>query len=135
MVDLSMGAKAKILGGNFRNKQGVVSKQNINPLILDASTSESYTLFEKIPKQKVVIVYVYDGEIEIDSKKIATKQLAILGEGDEIEISSSKAGYLILSGEPTGEPIARSGPFVMNTQEELMQAFKELRNGSFIKSA
>ena len=82
-----------------------------------------------------MIVYVYDGEIEIDSKKIATKQLAILGEGDEIEISSSKAGYLILSGEPTGEPIARSGPFVMNTQEELMQAFKELRNGSFIKSA
>ena len=75
VVDLSTGAKAKILGGNFRNKQGVVSKQNINPLILDVSTSESYTLLEKIPKQKVVIVYVYDGEIEIDSKRLRQSNL------------------------------------------------------------
>ena len=49
-----------------------------------------------------------NGEIEIGSKKLKTKQIAILEKGDEIDISSDGGGFLILSGKATGEPIARS---------------------------
>jgi hypothetical protein len=55
--------------------------------------------------------------------------------GSQVEVTAGKQGarFLLVSGKPLGEPIARYGPFVMNTQEEIQQALQDLRNGTFIR--
>ncbi len=60
--------------------------------------------------------------------------LGVLGDGDAVRIDGGGAGirFLLLAARPIGEPVARQGPFVMNTEEELRQAFLELRNGTFL---
>jgi hypothetical protein len=60
----------------------------------------------------------------------------LFGSGDEVTVQAGDAGirFLLVSGQPLVEPVAWQGPIVMNTQEELRQAYVELHNGTFIKS-
>ena len=134
-VKLDENSLVRVLAGSFRSKEGVVNNEKIMPLILDVRIEKSLNFKEKVAEDKVVLVYVYKGKIQIGSKEVKEKQIAILDKGDEIDISSDGGGFLILSGKATGEPIARGGPFVMNTKEEILEAFQELRDGSFPKSA
>jgi redox-sensitive bicupin YhaK (pirin superfamily) len=69
-----------------------------------------------------------------DGMPIADPALAILTDGDRIEVrtTDTPTRFLFISGQPIGEPIARYGPFVMNTWEEIQQAYQELRDGTFI---
>ncbi|MCK4895707.1 MAG: pirin family protein, partial [Candidatus Heimdallarchaeota archaeon] len=68
-------------------------------------------------------------------KKVVKHHLVVLEDGDEIQISTSESTLrlLLISGKPIKEPVAWSGPIVMNTQEELRLAFEEYRNGTFTK--
>ena len=61
--------------------------------------------------------------------------LVLYGDGDEIKVvtEDQPVRFLLISGKPVGEPVAWYGPIVMNTQEELQEAFDEFRNGTFIK--
>ena len=64
------------------------------------------------------------------------RSLVLFDRGDEVEVSAGEDGlrFLLVSGKPLHEPVAWYGPIVMNTQEELRQAFDELREGTFLKS-
>jgi hypothetical protein len=77
------------------------------------------------------------GSIEFsngDTADFSNEKGVLLTQGDEIEISSEKGSrFLLFAGKPLKEPIAWGGPIVMNTQEELSTAFKELDEGTFIK--
>jgi Pirin-related protein len=59
----------------------------------------------------------------------------VFGDGDEVVVRAGEGGvrFLLVSGKPLGEPIARYGPFVMNTREEIMKALEDLRNGTFVQ--
>ena len=65
------------------------------------------------------------------------RTLIKFGTGEEVTVQAGEEGirFLLISGAPIQEPVAWHGPIVMNTREELMQAFAELRNGNFIKPA
>ena len=65
---------------------------------------------------------------------VEATRLVIFGEGDLLKVTAGENGarFLLVSGKPLGEPIARYGPFVMNTQEEIQQALQDLRNGTFV---
>ena len=77
------------------------------------------------------MVYVFGGEIEINGKTVEDGQLALLDEGDTIDILSKEGGeFLILAGPEINEPIARYGPFVMNTRQEIHQAVIDYQNGT-----
>ena len=71
--------------------------------------------------------YVFEGEV----MGVGPGHLVVLGDGDEVEISG-EGRLLLLAGKPLREPVARHGPFVMSTREELVQAFEDYRRGSFI---
>ena len=63
------------------------------------------------------------------------RSLVLFDNGDEVTVQAGESGirFLLVSGKPIQEPVAWRGPIVMNTREELEQAFQEYRNGTFIK--
>ena len=87
---------------------------------------------EKCRNLKYVCNFGY--RADLDGQLIAATRLAVFGDGDEVRVEASPSGvrFLLISGKPLGEPIARYGPFVMNSREELMLALQDLRNERFV---
>lgn len=85
------------------------------------------------PADHAAMVYVFAGAVEVDGRTVADGGLAVLGPGDEVALAAPAAGpsteALFLSGVPLREPVARAGPFVMNTRAELYQAFADYEAG------
>ena len=84
-----------------------------------------------IPRNLNAMIYTIKGAVSIDGKQVPEYNLAALAnDADEIEASASEpAEFLLVAAEPIHEPVARYGPFVMNTQAELQQAFEDFRSG------
>jgi hypothetical protein len=79
-------------------------------------------------------IFVIEGNLLIGSSRqpLGHRELGILGEGDHIAVTSeNSARFLLVAGQPLSEPVARGGPFVMNTKTEIMQAFSDYQNGRF----
>ena len=90
-----------------------------------------------LPSTHNTFIYLIDGEIEIGSKKhdnVKDSTLILLKKGEVLEIKAkSKTKFLLISGKPINEEIARGGPFVMNTKAEILQAVQDYHNGTFVK--
>lgn len=80
---------------------------------------------------------MYEGAAAVgegdDARRVGAQELAVLGGGTDVALCAGDAGarLILVAGRPLREPIARHGPFVMNTREELMQAFVDLQQGRF----
>jgi redox-sensitive bicupin YhaK (pirin superfamily) len=95
-------------------------------------------LVQSVPAEQNGLLYVFKGTAIIgsDQRKVSEGQAALLGSGDSVRIGvdaneSGAAQILLLSGKPLNEPVARYGPFVMNTREEIEQAFIDYQSGRF----
>ena len=90
-----------------------------------------------LPSTHNSLIYLIDGEIKVGDQKhdqAKNSTLIILTRGEKLKVSSlTKAKFLLISGKPIGEPIARGGPFVMNTKAEILQAVQDYHNGTFVK--
>ena len=96
--------------------------------------NEKFT--ETIPKGFQGLVYLFEGNATIENQQFVEKSAILFEETSEdslleIDSTSDQVQFLILSGKPIKEPIARHGPFVMNTKEEIMQAFQDYHSGLF----
>ena len=84
-----------------------------------------------------IFVYLIEGEIKIGNKsheKIKDSTLILLTQGDELKVEAiTKSKFLLVSGKPIGEQIARGGPFVMNTKAEILEAINDYQRGTFVK--
>ena len=82
-------------------------------------------------------IYLINGEIRIGNEnhdKVNDSTLIILTKKQKLKVKSlAKSKFLLISGKPIGEPIARGGPFVMNTKAEILQAVQDYHNGTFVK--
>ena len=83
------------------------------------------------------LTYLIEGEIKIGIKthnKVKNSTLVLLNKGEQLKVSALiKSKFLLISGKPIGEKIARGGPFVMNTKSEILQANEDYHNGTFVK--
>ena len=90
-----------------------------------------------LPSTHNSFVYLIEGEIKIGNKnhnKINGSTLIILTKGEKLKVKGiTKSKFLLISGKPIGEPIARGGPFVMNTKEEILKAVQDYHNGTFVR--
>ncbi|MCP3667987.1 MAG: pirin family protein [Gammaproteobacteria bacterium] len=125
-----------IAGMTAAGTVGPVTKIAAAPLFLDVKLTAEGRYSEIIPAGHNAFIYLISGHIDVmhnsGSQSIAAGQLALLSDGDGVEIKSSETSQLLLiAGEPIGEPIARHGPFVMNTNQEIEQAYRDYQDGLF----
>ena len=127
-----------ITGETSQGTVGPVTQPLTEPLYLDVSLEANTAFAESIPGQHNAFVYVIQGSVRLENEQgektsVTRDQLAILSQGTAIELESQEepARFLLIAGKPIGEPIARSGPFVMNSQAELQQAYRDYQSGDF----
>lgn len=124
-------ARATIIAGEALGVRAVIETHT--PIVYqDWTLSPGADITLPIDAAQRALVYVFDGTARIAGRDIAAGQLAILGDGDAVRLEGPPAGgarLLLLAGVPHREPVARYGPFVMNTERELMQAFRDYQTG------
>ena len=129
--------KIKIIAGKFKNTEGPVKGHNIDPIYFDIELKTNKEFNFELPKTHNTFVYLINGEIKIGDKsheKVKGATLIILANGEKLNIKGiTNSKFLLISGKPIGEPIARGGPFVMNTKEEILKAVQDYHNGTFVK--
>jgi len=136
----SEGTEVRVLAGEFGGVRGPVVGVVTEPIYLDVRINEGSEFSCDLPPGHSAFAYVIAGTVRSvapDGKPgnlvVPAGQLAVLGDGDLARIlpQDGPAHILLLAAQPIGEPIARYGPFVMNTEEELRQAFRDLERGTF----
>lgn len=114
-------------------KSGAVSDRPTEPVYLDVTMPPNADFSEPVPATHGAFLFVIEGSIRIAGQEIPSRTMAILGDGDTVVAESKDAGgrFLLIAGRKLDEPIARAGPFVMNTRTELEQAIEDYQSGRF----
>jgi quercetin 2,3-dioxygenase len=137
-VELQGGARVRVVAGTVAGVTGPVRDIVIDPEYLDVSIEQGGSFVHPVPAGRTVFAYVIEGAGRFgnDPDSVAGRGTAVLfGDGDRVGArpEPGPVRFLLVSGTPLREPVAWQGPIVMNTQEELRQAFAELDRGTFIR--
>ena len=149
------GTHVRVITGEFWGKKGPVEGVAADPRYIDVFVPAGQRKAIKVDRSNHVFAYVFEGSgvfrdasqphgvmNELTNQRDAAvseetgnRSLVLFDQGDEVVVKAGEHGirFLLVSGRPIAEPVAWYGPIVMNTQEELQQAFNELRAGTFIK--
>ena len=121
-----------IAGQSDSGVTGPVVNLHSFPLYLDVIMHQTMDFKQSIPSSHNAFVYVIDGQLSVADLGVSAGQLAVLGQGDKLELTSqAQSRFLVIAGKPMNEPVARHGPFVMNDNDELKQAFVDYQQGKF----
>lgn len=127
-----------IAGLTTEGTTGPVKNIPTEPLYLDIEFEEGGSLQQPIAKDANAFIYVYQGSVEVISPEqpstgLQRGMLGILDSGDGVNIRATKpdSRVILLAAQPLNEPVARGGPFVMNSREEIQQAFMDYQSGKF----
>ncbi|MCC5856297.1 MAG: pirin family protein [Idiomarina sp.] len=125
------GGSVRVLSGLYEGTEGPVKAPGRQFLYLDYRMDAGSRVTLPQQGQQTRLAYVYSGEVVLDGVTLKAGELVDLDAEAEIEIVVKEtSGFLLLAAEPIGEPIAQYGPFVMNTEAELRQAFTDYQNGT-----
>ncbi len=124
------GVYIKIIAGQTKQgTQGVIKNDYVHPNYWDVNMPAGNTLTDHLPVDHNAFIYVYDGMIEINEESLKAGELAVLTAAENLQVNSLKdARFLVVTGQPFKEPVARYGPFVMNTMDEINQALQDFRD-------
>jgi len=122
-----------ITGKTAFGTSGPVIDVATEPLYMDVTLDGGATMEEAIPPSHGGFVYVYEGAVAMQGDVVETGTLAVLGAGERVRIVGERdtCRFLLIAGRQLNEPVARAGPFVMNTRQEVMDAFQDFREGRF----
>jgi redox-sensitive bicupin YhaK (pirin superfamily) len=129
------GGKVRIISGEFAGIKGV-KPHHIQARFLDFNLKAGKTVEIDVDPLETVFVFLLEGDAMIDGQHISEKSAVLLANGDMVKVEAmpeSNLSFQLLSAPPLHEQVAWGGPIVMNTREEVMRAFEDLREGSFIK--
>ncbi len=127
----------KTIAGKFEKAEGPIKGHNVEPIYFDIELNKDKDFVFDLPITHNSLIYLVNGEIQIGEKKherISNSNLILLSKGENLKVKSiSNSKFLLISGKPINEQIARGGPFVMNTKSEILQAVNDYHNGTFVK--
>jgi redox-sensitive bicupin YhaK (pirin superfamily) len=132
------GVKVRVVAGEAEGVRGPVTEIAADPEYLDVTVPGGVEYVQRVPEGHAAVAYVFEGDGVFggDGEQVVpATRLVIFGDGDHVRAKAAgrkHVRFLLLSGKPLREPIARYGPFVMNTQEEIEQALEDLRKGTFV---
>ena len=149
------GTMVRVICGDFWGKKGPVEGVAADPRYLDVSVPPNQRKRLQVETSNHAFAYVFAGsgtfrdaseprDVRTDfvgspaaavAPEVGNRQLVLFDRGDEIVVQAGETGirFLLVSGKPIEEPVAWYGPIVMNTEDELRQAYTELRQGTFIR--
>jgi redox-sensitive bicupin YhaK (pirin superfamily) len=126
------GARLRIIAGTAAGTDGPVTHISVDPLYVDVALAPGASHIQAVEPGHTCFAYVFEGSARIGDKTIDLHTLAVLSDGDSVEVSSPSGGRLIVvAGRPIEEPVVRYGPFVMNTRDEINQAIHDYQTGNF----
>ena len=126
------GVTARVIAGRSHGVLGAVQREGTAALYLDVHLAADVAFEQPLPAEHNAFVYVYRGAMEIGAQAVPQQRMAILanrGDGVRVKALAAGARLLLIAGKPLKEPIAQYGPFVMNTQQEIVQAVDDYRTG------
>ncbi len=149
------GTRVLVVCGSFQGTSGPVEGIATDPIYLDVTIPPDQGKTFRVEATRNAFAYVFAGagrfcnassplavptegvgwSDTVPPSQAENRSLVLFDRGDEISVQAQEEGirFLLVSGKPLGEPVAWYGPIVMNTQEELRQAFEELKRGTFLK--
>lgn len=130
------GTEIRVIAGTTsQGTVGAVKNDFVKPTYLDVSLPAGQSFEQDTADGDNTFLFVIEGELNVGEQgaQLGRRMLGILGEGTKVRVTapSEVTRFLLVSGRPLNEPVARGGPFVMNTREEILQAFDDYHNNRF----
>ena len=124
-----------MIAGSIGGARGPMDDIIIDPEYFDCTVPAGETFCHATEPGYTAFIYVIGGEGRTDGKEISNGTLVLFEAGEQLAVSAvnEPLRFLLLTGKPLNEPVAWRGPVVMNTQAELETAFREYREGTFVK--
>ncbi len=131
------GVEVKVIAGTVGDVQGPISQPATDPVYLDIALEAGKAWAYALPAGHNAFAYVFEGALTVgegdEARALDTHEMGVLGGGEVLQVraGSRPARLILVAGRPLREPVMRHGPFVMNTRQELMQAFVDFQEGRF----
>ena len=136
------GVTVKVIAGRVNGTTGPISQPATDPTYLDIALEPGADFTQSLPADYAAFLHVFEGSLQVggshENSVLRTHELGVLGEGSDLHLTGVSAGTdgkvaraILVAGRPLREPVAKYGPFVMNTREELQQAFEDFQRGRF----
>ena len=131
------GVQVKVIAGRVGDVEGPISQPATDPVYLDIALEPGAAWQTSLPEGHNAFAYVFEGTAAIgdgdDARELQSHEIAVLGGGELLDVRAvgGAARLIVVAGRPLREPVARHGPFVMNTREQIMQAFVDFQEGRF----
>ncbi len=133
---LANGTEIRVIAGTTnQGTKGPVINEWVKPLYMDITLPKDQVFKQTINREDNVFIYVIEGELAIGESKsiIAHRKMGVLQGGEQVSVKANETTrFLLLAAQPLNEPVARGGPFVMNTKAEVLQAFDDFKHNKFL---
>lgn len=128
-------AQVKVLIGEYQGHKSPIQDSITRVQYLDISLPADTAFTSELAAELVGFVYIFEGSASIENMQLSRHSIAVLGDGDTLRLVAGPEGarFILVAGIPINEPVVQYGPFVMNTQEEIHQAFTDYREGKLVR--
>ncbi len=132
----SEGATVRVIAGHSHGVEGAMQRAKTEPIYLDVHMNQDSHFAQQLPAGHNAFLYVYRGQVSIGQQQVPTQRMAILKKSESADgvviHASEDARFIVVAGKPLKESIVQYGPFVMNTQQEILQAIDDFRQGKLV---
>jgi len=132
---LENGSEIRVISGQTnQGTKGPVINNYVNPVYMDIILPAGQQFEQTLNSSDNAFIYVIEGLLSVGElqKTITNREMGILGNGDQVSVTAKETSrFLLIAAQPLNEPVARGGPFVMNTKAEVLQAFEDFQNNRF----
>lgn len=129
------GARVKILSGTFQGQSGPIRDQFTGVQYRDIQVGPQRSFTQPLDANLRGFIYVYEGSVTVGGTALPQHSFAVLGEGDSVHVEAGDDGarFIVVAGQPLGEPIVQYGPFVMTSMDDIKRAITEYNNGTLVQ--